>query len=366
MLSRFNHSMQLFEDDAHFDPWVYRFVFVVLLVGLLANIIRVPLFLHSPLGYLLPYAAAPVGIVYFSTVLFILWRKPHRLRFVILVMYLALSIRVTALLIYVLLAPASVVDTLLLWAIGWMPVAYALPFLVFRDRLAFLVSMSTLSLWIILSVVYVALHFTNHQSTALFLVIAQIFAAGIVMIMFVALYGRLRGLYMFSRKSALQMETIANTDFLLQIPNRRALQIELNKELGRIGDMRVPLSIILIDIDHFKEINDKHGHAMGDKILIDMASVILRLVDPSCYFGRWGGEEFLLILPSTNGIEACNTAEEFRSLIHIYCFPVDHVTASFGVAEYRSGDTMDSILKRADDALYKSKRLGRNRVAMVD
>lgn len=363
---RLNQSMQGFVDDVYFEPWIYRFVFIVLLVGLLASCIRAALLLHSHVGYALPYAGGPVGIVFFSIALLIFWLRPDRLSFVILIVYVGLCLRITGQLIYVLVAHVPTVGTQFLWSVGWMPVAYVLPFLIFRNRIAPLLSLLTFGLWVILSVMYGATHFGTVQSRVMLVGFSQIYAADIVLIVFMVLYARLRGLYMISRKSALRMEKMANTDFLLKIANRRALQVELNEELKRMSEGRLALSIVLIDIDHFKDINDKHGHATGDEVLIDITSVIASVAHPTCSFGRWGGEEFLLILPNVNGMEAYRIAEEMRRFIDIYQFRVGHITASFGIAECQVGDTSDAMLRRADRALYKSKQMGRNLVKLAE
>ncbi|MGY3857140.1 GGDEF domain-containing protein [Aeromonas intestinalis] len=133
------------------------------------------------------------------------------------------------------------------------------------------------------------------------------------------------------------------------------------KLLGELGEM--PLSFIYIDIDHFKHVNDAHGHPMGDEVLKHMVSEVLRHCDNLCRLVRWGGEEFVLVCLHYEQARAVALAERIRQAIEAYGdWPLGlKVTASFGVAE-RRGDPLERTLKRADEALYQAKKRGRNRV----
>ncbi|MDY0265970.1 MAG: GGDEF domain-containing protein, partial [Sulfurospirillum cavolei] len=127
-------------------------------------------------------------------------------------------------------------------------------------------------------------------------------------------------------------------------------------------------SVLMIDIDRFKTINDTCGHEVGDHVLEVTAQLMRQSVRTSDMLGRWGGEEFLLILPQTDLAGACVIAEQMRANVKHHTF--DHyantVTMSLGVATYRSGDTPNTILKRADTALYRAKNNGRDRVEHED
>ncbi|MEG3026449.1 MAG: GGDEF domain-containing protein, partial [Aeromonas sp.] len=133
------------------------------------------------------------------------------------------------------------------------------------------------------------------------------------------------------------------------------------KLLGELGEM--PLSFIYIDIDHFKHVNDAHGHPMGDEVLKHMVSEVLRHCDALCRLVRWGGEEFVLVCLHYEQARAEALAERIRGALERYPnWPLGlKVTASFGVAE-RCGDPLEKTLKRADEALYQAKERGRNRV----
>lgn len=133
------------------------------------------------------------------------------------------------------------------------------------------------------------------------------------------------------------------------------------KLLSELGEM--PLSFIYIDIDHFKRVNDGHGHPMGDEVLKHMVSELLRHCDSLCRLVRWGGEEFVLVCLHYEESRAAALAERLRGALEAYAqWPEGlAITASFGVAE-RRGEPLEDVLKRADEALYQAKKRGRNRV----
>lgn len=167
-----------------------------------------------------------------------------------------------------------------------------------------------------------------------------------------------------------KLEKLATTDFLTGINNGRHFFEISEDEINRARRYENPLSVIMFDIDHFKSINDQYGHAVGDKVLAEIADICrnnLRIVD---ILGRLGGEEFGVMLPNTNKENAVTVAESLRSKIESavirYLDASVQVTASFGVAELKNEDKqINQVLIRADDALYKSKKDGRNKVFAV-
>ena len=124
-----------------------------------------------------------------------------------------------------------------------------------------------------------------------------------------------------------------------------------------------PFSIVLFDVDNFKQINDTYGHITGDIVLQRIAGVVkntIRTTDLGC---RWGGEEFIVIYPLTNISQAAEASEKIRKQINELTFDsIKNVSCSFGVAQFESDDTMQSLLARADQAMYKAKKSGKNRV----
>ena len=153
------------------------------------------------------------------------------------------------------------------------------------------------------------------------------------------------------------------TDKLTQVFNRGKLDAVLKGEVSRAARYSTELSIVLLDVDHFKEVNDVYGHSTGDEVLIRMAGILRQCIRDDDTVGRWGGEEFLIILPGTGPRRAHLVAEKIRSAIASAEYPViHHKTASFGVTSYTEGDGETEMLARADMALYEAKNAGRNRV----
>jgi diguanylate cyclase (GGDEF)-like protein/PAS domain S-box-containing protein len=160
-----------------------------------------------------------------------------------------------------------------------------------------------------------------------------------------------------------EVELMAITDRLTQIYNRIHLDIVLNKEIEESKKYGLPFSIILLDIDKFKSVNDTYGHQVGDSVLKESAKVLSSSVEDSDTLGRWGGEEFLIIASGKEIDEAKALAENLRCSMESYEFSVvGRKTGSFGVSTYRAGDSEESLLQRADEALYRAKENGRNRV----
>lgn len=165
---------------------------------------------------------------------------------------------------------------------------------------------------------------------------------------------------------AQRMRSMAYHDALTGLVNRRRLQEELEVQHALAGRYGRPFSVIFFDLDHFKQLNDNLGHSFGDRVLRDVSEVIAPLLRVSDLLGRWGGEEFLVIAPETEATEASELAERIRAAVDSYQAPQHHpVTASFGVASYRSGDSVDELLNEVDLLLYRAKAEGRNRVAVT-
>ncbi|ADJ62531.1 GGDEF domain-containing protein [Herbaspirillum seropedicae] len=163
-----------------------------------------------------------------------------------------------------------------------------------------------------------------------------------------------------------KLALLAVTDKLTGLANRMKLDEVLDNEINRADRYGKNLSLILLDIDHFKEVNDNFGHSTGDAVLVRIAEILRANVRSSDLAGRWGGEEFLLILPECDMEDAARMAEKLRLLIENYNFvPVGRRTCSFGVAAYQAGHDRTTLLTLADLALYRAKNTGRNRVEIA-
>ena len=160
-----------------------------------------------------------------------------------------------------------------------------------------------------------------------------------------------------------QLEKLATVDDLTQIFNRRKFFELARYELIRNGRHQHPLSVMMLDIDHFKRVNDVHGHQIGDQTLQLFSSTITEIIRATDIFGRIGGEEFALLLPETGKLAAKELAERMRLCIENTNFPnINKLTASIGVTEYYQDDNSSTIFSRADIALYAAKESGRNKV----
>lgn len=164
-----------------------------------------------------------------------------------------------------------------------------------------------------------------------------------------------------------RLEMLATTDPLTGLANRRQLLAAIDREISRSDRYGHPFSVILMDVDFFKSLNDSFGHDAGDSVLLQIAAMLGEHSRKSDMAGRWGGEEFLMVCPETDLESAANLAELFRARIahHDFSLPV-LVTASFGVEQYRQGTNAETLVKGADDALYGAKRDGRNCVRQAE
>lgn len=162
---------------------------------------------------------------------------------------------------------------------------------------------------------------------------------------------------MVSQRLRNDLMEVATIDVLTHIPNRRATQVFLEKELSRMQRNQSEFSVLLIDIDNFKQVNDRWGHAAGDQVLVKTAGIFQSIIRKHDWVGRWGGEEFLIILPGPCDGElfAERVRSEIASSEHSHGAASFGITVSIGVACAKQADQIDQILKNADEALYRAK-----------
>ena len=164
-----------------------------------------------------------------------------------------------------------------------------------------------------------------------------------------------------------RLRKLSDTDSLTELPNRRKLMGHLTHVASLSARHGTPLSIMMIDIDHFKRLNDRWGHLHGDDVLRQLATQALALMRREDMIARLGGEEFMVVLPLTP-LQQCHAlADRLRQAIsaHDFGMGAGHVTLSIGVAEYRCGEPLTSLIERADQALYSAKSVGRDCVRLV-
>jgi len=168
------------------------------------------------------------------------------------------------------------------------------------------------------------------------------------------------------QKDIKELESLSTTDILTKLNNRVTLDKVLEEAHYNVNRYNTEYSIILIDIDHFKDVNDEFGHIIGDIVLREFAGVLKKDVRKSDTLGRWGGEEFLIICANTNSHRASKLAEKLRENIENFEFTkVNKKTASFGITSFNTYQSVVDVLDNADKALYKAKNQGRNQVVVA-
>lgn len=162
------------------------------------------------------------------------------------------------------------------------------------------------------------------------------------------------------------LDQAAHHDALTGLSNRRDMVERLNREVHAAARHGYTFSVILCDIDHFKQVNDTFGHKAGDTVLRDVSRRVVDTIRSEDVCARWGGEEFLILLPHTDESAALQVAEKIRAAVEqvetVYTGFTIRCTLSAGVAGYHHGDDIDTVIRAADVRMYEAKQLGRNQV----
>ena len=173
-----------------------------------------------------------------------------------------------------------------------------------------------------------------------------------------------------TRQMAQTLRTASKTDPLTDLPNRRHMVERLEAEMGRVARQGGGFALVMLDLDHFKVINDAFGHAVGDQVLVETARLLRQNLRSQDLCARWGGEEFLILLAQAGREQAKAVAEKLRILVADQKLSHDgrdiRTTLSLGIAIHQPGRTGEACIQAADDALYAAKRAGRNRWAVLD
>ena len=166
-----------------------------------------------------------------------------------------------------------------------------------------------------------------------------------------------------SKKIENELIHLSERDALTQTFNRRLLFSKIDELINLKVHESIPFSLIMFDIDHFKKINDKYGHLVGDDVLKILTKLIMEDKRSSDFIYRYGGEEFFLVLPHTDINGVVKAAQRLHQLISKLTIPkVGHITVSMGVVEYQSNESIDDVIKRVDDLMYQAKKSGRNQI----
>lgn len=242
----------------------------------------------------------------------------------------------------------------------WIPLLFVFIFLIYRRKKGLLYSLILYFLTLMLGIIYLIPDFSTHLKELD--TITQFYLSSLSYI--VALFFLTGLIEAYSERETLQ--SMAYTDYLTQIPNRRKIEDLIELEMVKAQNSKRHFCIILFDIDSFKLVNDRFGHDKGDIILQELAIRIKENLKNKYYFGRWGGEEFLVIAPNHTKQQALEIANQLRTTIENSEFPyVDKITLSFGVTEFKAHDSFCTLFSRADKALYISKNSGKNQVNVL-
>jgi diguanylate cyclase (GGDEF)-like protein len=232
---------------------------------------------------------------------------------------------------------------------------------------------------------YVRRRFANHSQWSLVILkpTHEIFANRVLGIIVTLLVALMTLIYLFGKErwihdnvqidKRLQLQELARdlrfqatTDPLTGLSNRLKFNQAIVTEMSRSMRHETSLCLVLYDVDNFKTVNDTHGHQIGDKVLIELSRLVASLLRNTDLLARWGGEEFVILAPGSDGEKGYQAAERLRNAIEQVEFDaIGKITCSFGVAQYVYGATAETLISRADDALYRAKLNGRNRVELA-
>ncbi|MBW4549910.1 MAG: GGDEF domain-containing protein [Aphanocapsa sp. GSE-SYN-MK-11-07L] len=238
----------------------------------------------------------------------------------------------------------------------WFPVVYLIAFSLFSPRQVLFFSSGYFLLCV--AVILIGAFLSPLQSPKLNNAVMGFILANLFYIILLNIYNNLRSQYG-------QVHQMAHYDQLTGVANRHQIQALLAQKLPQTQDSPQNFSILLVDLDHFKQVNDKYGHAVGDRVLKDIAHLLAQHVRASDTLARWGGEEFLILAPTTDLAQAQHLGEKIQQVLsEVSLADQLRLTLSIGIASYRPDDTLATLLERADAALYRAKSLGRNRVEL--
>jgi diguanylate cyclase (GGDEF)-like protein len=309
-------------------------------------------------------------ILFYLACILALWSRVVPIRLAERMMFFGVVLFVFVHLTYVLYTNASLADartTITEVSYTTLTVLYVVAYLIFDSRTALRISLAMFGLELFAVLVKAISEVPEGPNTGavLWALRMHAFMGAVIALIYASSY--LKDQLLSQKEMAEAMHRLAHTDQLTGVSNRRELYSELQNELNKSERYGRPLCIIFFDLDNFKSVNDTYGHDCGDRVLRDVVRATERVLRTTDRLGRWGGEEFVVLAPETNLQEASRLAERLRVEIASYRYRfAPTVTASLGFTEYEAGDTPETLIKRADQALYKAKILGRNRAEHAD
>jgi diguanylate cyclase (GGDEF)-like protein len=314
----------------------------------------------------LDYYALPINAFLLLFLFFFLWIRLLPIRsfeyFVYSLTFIYFTIKIYTVLHGAIFDGSQIESDFILW----IPFIYILGFSMLDIRNAL---QCALAFFIIILLLGVFVLFQTGSFNIVphnFSLLIEIYLSSVFYIIILYLMSRVSEHYVTAQVTADLMSKLAMTDSLTHVDNRRQLEKYLDEEVKRADRHRLPLAIIMFDVDNFKRINDRFGHSTGDMVLVESARIVSDSLRSSDHFGRWGGDEFLCVATNTDEDTANRLADRLRKEINeaqIHeSFPV---TCSFGVTRFVRGDTPDSLVRRADMGLFRAKNNGRNQVVTI-
>ena len=311
----------------------------------------------------------PVMVVVFSASLVALWRYPRVLGWVRWIGFLCITLVLLLDLWNQMHVPAPLLGNYnAITLLNWLPLCYAIAFFMLEARHAFFAAAAILAFFAWCTMLRGNAG-TSYAAQDRALLINVLISHAVLVVCLTGLLW-LKHVVNVQGEQASRLNRLAATDPLTGLANRR-ITLQSLDQLARDGRLDFAPVILLCDLDHFKQINDGWGHAMGDQVLVAVANALRASTRDSDTVARWGGEEFLLVLPVTRGSEATDLAERLRLRVEALQVADRHqcpvpVTLSIGIARLAAGESGASWLRRADEALYRAKNDGRNCCRMAE
>ncbi len=354
------------EPPSRFKRRIYMLIMLLALVGCIFGFV-----INELAGIASPFTRGILLSVGTFTALatYLIHSQRVYLRVVEETLYAVPGAALVAALVFALYLPASPIQarSALVGVYLWLPVAYTVIFLIFEGRQALVraVGLYLLVLVVSLPMVFSIPGLQRTLETMSSTMLVQFYLSSAVFIVFLFFVARLKELLRETQMDAEEMRRLAQTDALTGIYNRRHIEQSLEREMERCQRYDLPLALVIFDIDDFKALNDAFGHDAGDSVLVEMARLTGGQLRASDYFGRWCGEEFVIVTPETSTGSAQRLADRLRTIFEEGEFgAVGSISASFGLAVFQPGDSGTTLVKRADMALYRAKTRGKNRVEL--
>jgi diguanylate cyclase (GGDEF)-like protein len=305
----------------------------------------------------------PAMVSVFSASLLALWRFPRVLDYVRWIGFLSITLVLLVELWYQMRSPGPLLGNYNALTLGnWLPLCYAMAFFMLAPRHAFVAAAAMLAFFAACTLMR-SIASTPYAAQDRSLMINTLISHAVLVVCLTGMVW-LKHVVTVQGEQATRLNLLAATDPLTGLANRR-LTLQLLDQLARDSRLDLAPVVMLCDLDHFKQINDGWGHAMGDQVLVAVADALRASTRDADTVARWGGEEFLIVLPVTRGLDAGDLAERLRARVEALQVADRHqcpvpVTLSIGIAPLADGETGSSWLRQADEALYRAKSDGRN------